>query len=179
MNDAPPLPASEEIAYLLGTLLDRRVKVTVVAKNAGVALAKGAHVALYVDETGTARFVGVADLTFGASVGAALALIPPALVGEAVKAGELSGALFENAYEVLNIAASTFNEAKGAKTHVKLRELRPFQQVDPAIIKAIKDGPKRLDVEIEIPTYGKGKLTLVVLPFQPSQHPHHPPTHPH
>ena len=52
----------------------------------------------------------VCDLALMGSVGAALAMIPPAVSAESMSAEKPSDALRENAYEVFNIAASILNE---------------------------------------------------------------------
>ena len=64
----------------------------------------------FVTSEGTAAMRSAATEAGASFVGAALAMIPPAVLAESTSAEKPSDALRENAYEVFNIAASFFNE---------------------------------------------------------------------
>lgn len=155
------LPPSDAIAKLLNPLFDKRIQVAKATSPLAVTAYRG--VCDYVDPEGNTLFVLACDLALLGSVGAALAMIPPAIVAEAVKSGKPSDALRENAYEVFNIAASLFNDVEGTEVHVKLRELKVAPPVPPALTAKLAKPASRLDLDVTVPGYPLGKLSLLAL----------------
>jgi hypothetical protein len=155
------LPAAADLAKLLGSLFDKRIAVTKSAAPLAPSAYRG--VCDYVDLEQQTLFVCVCDLPLLAGVGAALAMIPPAVAAESVRAGKPSESLRENAYEVFNIAASMFNEVDGMDLHVKLRELLVGPPVPPATLAKIAKPVTRLDFDVVVPGYPVGKLALLAL----------------
>ena len=80
----------------------------------------------------------------------------------AVDAGALTDTLAENLYEVLNIAASMFNEP-GAE-HLRLHEVHPAGVPLPPVVRAqaLTLG-RREDVTLDIAGYGRGQLSVVMV----------------
>jgi len=155
------LPTADAIAHLLGSLFDKRIAVTKSAAPLASAAYRG--VCDYVDAEQKTLFVCVCDLPALGSLGAALAMIPPAVVAESVRAGKPSDALRENAYEVFNIAASVFNDIEGAEHHVKLRELLVAPPLPPAALAKIAKPVSRLDFDVTVPGYPVGKVSVLAL----------------
>ena len=104
---AARLPTPEAFADLAGMLVGKRVRAKKVAAPAPTALAASAT---YVDGSGNVAFVALGDLALVASMGAALAMVPPAVVQEAIKSGKPSEMLVDNAYEGRDGARRTAKE---------------------------------------------------------------------
>ena len=156
------LPEPKEVRDLLFDLLDRPVDLALAEP---LALEHGARAtyAAYVDDSLVVRAVGVADLAFSAYAGGALGLLPPGGVQDFVKERELTPALEENFYEVLNIAAALMNAEHSP--HVKLYAVHPPSSVPPAHVVAMsKTLGRRLDLELGVGGYGRGRFSLVALP---------------
>jgi len=121
-----------------------------------------ASVAVYVDDSLQIRAIIACDLAFSAHAGAALALVPVGVAQDAIADGKLPDTLAENLYEVLNIAASTFN-IDGAD-HLKLHQLHPAgPPLDPMVrIQTLTLG-RREDLQVELAGYGAGALSVVLL----------------
>src|SRR6476661_7581389 len=111
-------------------LVGKKVK-AVASPPLAVAAVRG--VATYVDAGGKIAFVALSDMAFLAGVGAALAMIPPAVVAEAVKSGKPSSVLVENAFEVMNILSSLYNDAEGKGAHVKIKQLVVAPPIAPEV----------------------------------------------
>jgi len=155
------LPTADAVGKLLTSLFDKRVAVTKSASLLPAASYRG--VCDYIDADKKVLFVCVCDLPLMGSVGAALAMIPPAVVAESVRAGKPSDALRENAYEVFNIAASMFNEVDETEVHVKLRDLHVGPPLAPALLASFAKPVTRLDFDVTVPGYLVGKLALLAL----------------
>jgi len=153
------LPKADAVASLLTDLVGKRVRCKGAAR-----LAPGAvrSLATYVDATGSARYFALADVPFLAGIGAALAMIPPGIVADAVRCGKPSAALMENAYEVMNIAASLFNQGDETR-HVKIEALDLVSAIPADPHAKIARAVARIDVEVELTGYPVGKLTLVAV----------------
>ena len=157
---ANPLPAPLAICELVSMLVGNRVKVTPCGPLP-VPQARG--VATYIDKEQKLVFVAITDMAFLAGVGAALALIPAAMVAEAVKTGKLSEALQENAFEVMNIVSSLYNDVEGKGTHVKIQRLVVAPPLPPELAPRLAKPTARRDVEVQVPGYASGKLTLLAV----------------
>lgn len=155
------LPPPEAIAKLLNNLFDKRVHVA--RASAPFAVPAYRAVCDYVDAEQATLFACVCDVALLGSVGAALAMIPPAQVVDAVRTGKPSDALRENAYEVFNVASSIFNEVAGCEVHVKLRALTLAPPIPPALVAKLAKPTTRLDLDITVPGYPVGKLSLLAL----------------
>lgn len=165
-----PLPVPEAIVELLAMLLGKRPKVT---RSAPLSAGAARGIATYVDAEARVVYAALVDVPFLASVGAALALIPPAVATEAVRAAKVSDALVENAYEVLNVAASVFNEIEGTTLYVKIRALDVGSPLPAESACLVAKPVGRLDLDVVVPGYPAGKLSLLVrrLNRSPDAHP--------
>ena len=153
------LPAPDALMKMLTSLVDRRV---VALRGARMMKTEWRAIASYVDKTSALRFVAATDMAFLASTGAALALIPVPQVQDAIKTGKPSPVLIENAFEVMNIASALFNELDESM-HVKIRKLDLMPSLPADATVALERAKTRLDLDVEITGYPKGKLSLAVL----------------
>jgi hypothetical protein len=154
------LPTPEGFANLAGMLVGKKIKA--IKSTAPLAAPMVRGVASYVDAGGNVKFVAVTDVAFIGVIGAALAMIPLPMVTEAIRTGKPSEALVENAYEVLNVAASLFNEVEGTTTHVKVAKLL-VGPLEPELAKRLLKPAARLDMVVSVPGYPDAKLAFVAL----------------
>jgi len=155
-----PLPTALAIADLVTMLVGKKVR-AVPTTPLAVAAARG--LATYVDAEQKVLFVALTDMAFLAGVGAALAMIPPAVVTEAIKSGKPSAVLTENAFEVMNIVASLYNDADGKGAHIKIKGLVVVPPLPPEIAQHLAKPAGRIDLEVQLPGYANGTLTLLAL----------------
>lgn len=162
LTQAVHLPSLMQIRELLTDLLGREVTLKPGAPLVP-AKANPCSVAVYVDDSLRPRAVAVADLPFSSYAGAAIGLLPAAGAQDAIEAEALTETIAENLYEVLNIASSMFNVPDAP--HMKIHVLHPIGAPCPpdALALACTLG-RREDVEIEIAGYGKGRLSIVLIP---------------
>ena len=144
-------------------LLGRKVKTKLIA---AIPNAQFRAAATYVEDAGNLAFVVTTCMACLAGVGAALALIPPSMVQEAVKSGKPSEMILENAYEVFNVASSLFNTMSDAtKDEVSAfsREVigaLTIGPLDPKLAAKLAKPLARVDYDINITGYPDGKLTV-------------------
>lgn len=154
------LPGAKEVRDLLTDMLDKEVDLRPGPPFA-VSDYHPATVAVYVDDSLVVRAVIALDLPLSAFTGAALALVPPAAAEAAVQERQLTPALTETLHEVLNIAASLFN-APGAP-HVRLYAVHAAGEMAPQDVRARTQVlGRRLDLQVEVGGYGKGRLAVVL-----------------
>lgn len=153
-----PLPSPDAFGRLLTGLLGKKVGI---AKAAPLPSTEVRGVAAYVDTARVVHYAAATDAPFLAGIGAALALIPAAVVADAVRSPKLPDNLVENAYEVLNIGASVFNEIEGTALHVKISKLMspPPEEVMGRLAKAAG----RVDMLVQVPGYPDAKVSLFAL----------------
>ena len=153
------LPGPVELRTLLDGLFDKPVKVS--AHAAPVLPGRDVQVVgAYVDDTASVRAVVFTDLTVGAALGGALALVPVPRVEEAVGSGAVPADLADNTREVLNIAASLFN---CGDAHLKLSDVFVAPQpVSEQVVDFLRAAQQRQDVTVEVPGYGSGVVALLV-----------------
>ena len=150
---ARTLPAADGVARILTSLLGRAVT----ARKVAVAPAKVGLVGVYALAREPAAAVIAFDVGLAAHVGAALALVPPAVAAECARKGKLEDNLRENTAEVLNILCPLVNPA-GAP-HLGLREVVTAVADE---IKPMVSSPARLELDVQVSGYGGGRLTVAV-----------------
>lgn len=110
------------------------------------------------------RLVAVvaADLPLTVHAGACLGLLPAGGAEDMVAEKELSAAISENFYEVLNVLSSTFN-VEGA-SHVRLGVVHTDPtSMPPLVLITLKSLSRRDDLRIEVGGYGAGNLSVVLV----------------
>ena len=157
-----PLPGAKDVRDLLEGMLGREVDVTTGGAMVNPNADDGAQVGAYVDKLGVLRALVVADLPLAARAGAAIALVPASGAEIAVEEGQLSAALFENAYEILNVMASLFNLPDAP--HVKLDGCwAPGEALPADVAQWVLSYVRRLDLDVNVKGYGPGRLSILAL----------------
>jgi hypothetical protein len=154
------LPAAKDVRDMLAGLVGKPVAVS---PGAPVTPTPDSpvSVAVYVDPQMHINALCLMDLGASAYTGGALALLPPGGCQDAVEEdGELSGMLVEALHEVVNVLSALFN-TPGAR-HSKLHKLYAPGDDLPDDIAGMLAAFNRLDLAVDIPTYGKGALSLVL-----------------
>ena len=99
------------------------------------------------------------DADLGAYLGALLSLIPLGPAKEAATAGSYPEALANNLREVFNVLAVMFEPVNGR--HLRLAEIIPLgAAVAPDVMAALQTAPLRLDLSVDVPGYGAGRLAM-------------------
>ena len=152
------MPNGAAVSGLLNGLFDRAVT----THDEPVPVLKGRDVHVvgsYVDDTGAVRAVAMVDLVLGTVMGAALALVPPPRVKEALSSQLVPADLADNTREVLNVAASLFNEGS---VHLKLGQTWVVPEpVGEEVVAFLRSRSTRADVRVEVPGYGEGMMALL------------------
>jgi hypothetical protein len=157
-----PLPNAKDVRDLLEGMLGRDVDLVTGGAMVDPGAAGGAQVGIYVDAHLGLRALVVADLPLAARAGAAIALMPAGAAEVAIEEEQLSEALYENAYEILNVTASLFN-VDGAP-HVKLdRCYAPGEALPGDVAGYVLAYVRRLDVDVNVKGYGPGRLSILAV----------------
>jgi len=153
-----PLPEPSTFSELTGLLLGKETSV-----RAGSPIPKNRRnaVATYIDKSRKILYATITDATFAITAGSALALLPDKVVKEALKAGAPTPTMLENAYEVLNVSASLFNEIKNTPIHVKIDKLKREGELPSAFLERLTRPAQRIDLVHSIPGYPDGNVTLL------------------
>ncbi|MPR00095.1 hypothetical protein GB931_19655 [Modestobacter sp. I12A-02628] len=156
------LPAPKDIRDLLTDLVGREVTVAPGEPVMPTPREKSS-VSIFVDPQLKVLAVCVMDLPLSGWTAAALALLPPGGVQDAVADGELYPMHVEALYEVVNVLSSIFN-TPGAP-HAKLHALHAPGETIPLDVLGIASSlGNRIDLDATVAGYGKGKISIV-LPF--------------
>ncbi len=151
------LPAPDGLALTLRSLFGRAVTVKVLPVL--VAPVASSLTASYELDDGTVGGACILDVQLAASLGAALALMPPAVAAEAVRRGALDAALMENVHEVLNICTGLFEG--GDAPHVRLGAVGTGAV--PAAVQAMLKVPRNtVTIEVTVQGYPPGKFAAAV-----------------
>ena len=150
------LPTADAVAKLLASLAGKNV--TAKAGPAVKPVPTGAAVAVCVDEAPHVVAVMVADVAFAAAAGAALAMIPPGAAQDAVRAGSLPPNIADNFREVANIMCSLLTASGGRGVRMADFSVTGVPAAAEAVLGA---AGARLDLEVDVQGYGKGRLAIV------------------
>lgn len=154
------MPPQDDVKRLLSDLFGRPV---VVSRNPPLirAAADRLTAALFTKADGAVGIIGLADLEFTAYAGAALTMFPTPMAERQIESGQVDEMVLENFREIMNVCASQFNG--GNFSHVKLTELLrlPKDKLSPELDALMKKPVTRLDFTIQIPNYGKGRLSFL------------------
>ncbi len=154
------LPVAKDVRDMLTGLVGKDVAVSPGAPVTPTP-SQPVAVAVYVDPHLAVNALCVLDLGAAAYTGAALALLPPGGAQDAVEEDrELTGMLVEALHEVVNVLSALLN-VPGAP-HSKLHELYAPGEDLPGDIAGMLANWNRLDLAIDVPSYGKGAISLVL-----------------
>ncbi|GMA35622.1 MULTISPECIES: hypothetical protein [Demequina] len=153
------VPTAFEVRELFEGMLGREVEWDGNAKR--VDPLDGATVATYVDDLGNVLALALADVPLTARAGAAIGLLPQAIAEQAVESSLVTPVQYENAVEILNVAASLLN--KPDSPHLRLREAFSPRETLPAEVSELAlQQANRLDGALTIQGYGSGRISIVV-----------------
>ena len=154
-----PLPDTAKVTSLLGMLFDGlEVKPGGAFDRSPVG---GAWVGVFVADCGKPIALCGTDLSLSASFGAALSMLPPAAVKEAVKSRELSGFMIDNLREIMNV--STRLLMSDMSTHLKLQQIYPAKELPAPIAELLRGTAAHAEFTLQVPRYGGGVLTLLTI----------------
>jgi hypothetical protein len=155
-----PLPNPKDIRDMFADMLGRDI--TVAPCDAYTPVMTDRHtVAVFVDDQNTMQAVAALDLPLSVWTGAAIGLVPPGGAEDQVDEGELSGAVRDNLYEVLNIFSALFN--KPGATHLRIYAMHaPGEAVPSDAALLVKSIGNRIDLDVTVAGYGSGKLAVVL-----------------
>jgi hypothetical protein len=158
MTDQSPMPTRHAVRTLIEGLVGRDVDV----KDADPIAGKPTNlVAAYVTDKLQVSAVAVTDIELAARMGGALGMLPKGGIDDAIKEGDLSGLLRDNAYEVLNVMAAVFNVENAP--HVRLYELYgPVAPVPGDVLALTQTLGNRMDLQLNVAGYGLGHLSIII-----------------
>ncbi len=148
------LPTEHSTKKFLSALFGDALKVSL-SESAG----NNSYAAVYVDADDIPGAVALCDPAFAAFSSAALSMIPKGAAEDAVKSGDLPKNLLDNLYEVMNICTRLVIDE--STPHLRLVKLCPVNETDTTEI--IKDAATEAGFNVEIPGYGTGSLTFLVI----------------
>jgi hypothetical protein len=114
----------------------------------------------YLDDDGETAALLVSDVDFAAISGAALAMIPKVVAGEAIKTGELSETLFDNFREVVNVFSSLLNAP--STPHLVLKGLERHPEGTEDLLELMRSPTRQRTFDVTIDGYGSGCLGVLV-----------------
>lgn len=152
-----PLPSRHAVRTLLENLVGRDVQV----RDAQPVPPKASNiVAVYVTDKLAVSALAVVSIEAAARLGGALAMLSRGGVDEAISNKEMSPALRDSCYEVLNVLSRVFNVAPAP--HVRLYEMLGPQGSVPGDVAALSAAVgNRMDIELHVAGFGAGQLSLV------------------
>jgi hypothetical protein len=157
-----PMPGQDRVRDVLADLMGRTV--TVARTEAAPLEVDGpgpAALADYEADGGSIGVLCVADVRLANALGAALTMIAPAAVDEAVENLRIDDPTIDNFREVVNVLTSLFNTT--STPHVKFREVHRLPSQLPAETVQLLEAPRgRRDFDVSVEDYGTGRLSLFI-----------------
>jgi hypothetical protein len=157
MRTVYPLPDTDKVQRILGLLFDG------LDTSSGGAFDPspdgGSWIGVYVADGGSPVALCGADAQLAASMGAALSMLPLAASREAGDTHAISGVMYENLCEIMNICTRLVLDA--TSPHLKLHHVYPIDSLpeEAAILLANANG--RCEFQLNLPKYGGGVLSLM------------------
>lgn len=146
------------VASVLQGLLRRPVST---AESEQPRLAVARALARYVDAGGAPAAACLAEISFAASAGAALSMLPPETASEWAQAGVLTEALTQNFYEVANVLAPV---VRADRVRCKLAEVMVLADLEKPPPDLAGSGVDEVCLEVTIEGYEPGRVALLTLP---------------
>lgn len=162
MSADTELPTPKAVRDLFTGIVGRDVDLAVDGEAITPATEPGVLVGEYLSDVYGAKALIAFDLPLAAYLGGALALVPPGGAQLAVDEGFLPDSLLDNAYEVLNIAASLFNV--GDAPHLRLDPVYDTVRgpLPAPIASWLRGYVPRLDAAVSVKGYGSGRLSILL-----------------
>jgi hypothetical protein len=157
MSTTYPLPDVRKVQDILGMLFDG-----LDVKSGGKfdqTPNGGAWFGVFMDHTEAPVVLCGADIGLAASLSAALSMLPPKAVKEAVGSQELSAHMSENLREVMNICTRLVLDS--TSPHLKLDQLYPIKGLPAAAATLLTNASGRREFNLNVPRYGGGILSVL------------------
>jgi len=117
--------------------------------------------ARYANAAGELAAACIAEITFAASAGAALSMVPPATASEWARSGTLTEMIAQNFYEVANVLAPVVNLGG---PHVRLLDVMMLADFEkPPDAEKIANPTKQVNLNVVIEGYEPGRVALISL----------------
>lgn len=160
MSATTPLPPLKELRDLLTMLVGRDCEIALADDSVSPATEPAVVVGVYVTQFLRGEALVAMDTHLAASLGGAIALLPPARSRASV--GPLDETLLENVSEVLNVTSALFNV--GDAPHLKLESVHDSGAGPlPADVATwLRSYGPRLDTTVDVRGYGSGLLSVVL-----------------
>lgn len=158
MPDKTTLPNSDQVSKIVVCLFgdDALVK----QSSTPIPLTDKNVIAKYVDDDSNISRLVLCDLPFANNAGAALTMISPGVVADAIKDKELPDNILDNFREVMNIFVNLFAET--TSQHLVLNDISVVSNdADEPTTKALNEPVERIDFEVNVPRYGNGRIALL------------------
>ena len=164
MSEHAVVPNAIAMAKTLTALLGKETKVKAIGPWPVLPKDNNFY-ATYDDGAGELECVWISDLPLSATFGAALTLIPAGIAKETIQAKVLNSDFIDNAREIANITANSFQVKR-----VRLTQFIAPGTAIPADVDALITKPaQRVDFQVDVTGYPSGRLTLLgVYPPAPS-----------
>jgi hypothetical protein len=155
-----PMPQPDRVSEVLADLMGRSVTV---ARTRAVELGgdRPAAVADYHADSGTVGVLCVADIRLANALGAALTMVTPEAVEDAVASKAIDESTIENFREVVNVMTSLFNSSD--TPHVKFNDVHRLPSTLPEPAARLLEAPRgRRDFDVTVDEYGTGTLSVLL-----------------
>ncbi len=152
-----PIPTAAQVKDLLGMLFDGTAVKP--ASKLDVSAASTSYVGVYISDGGDPVALCACNLDFAAGAGAALSILPPNAVKDAIKSKSLPGPMQDNLRELMNICTRLV--IKDGSPHLRLQEVYSAKSLPApaAAIAGVATG--RADFEVALGRYGGGVLSVM------------------
>jgi hypothetical protein len=155
-----PFPKPDQIRQIVMDLLGRDVTV-VQGDQFVLERDTPAVVSDYIADSGAIAAIFMTDLRLSNALGAALTMVDPAQVDDAVKRWVLEEQNLENLAEIVNIMARLFNSDDCE--HLKWNKAHTLPGDLPDETASLMKAPlARRDYDVTLDEYGSGKLSVLV-----------------
>lgn len=156
------LPPPKLFKDVLDGLLGKDVTLTPRTRKLSSVDAVGGAIALYVDDNNRNRALIGWEVGAAAYAGCAFGLLPAKNAEAVVKDKYLPADIVDCVYEMSNVLSSALE--KGENPHLKLLQVySPAAMAPSEIAKLMYEHFERMDFELDVPGYGTGLFSVVVI----------------
>ncbi len=152
-----PIPSAAQVKDLLGMLFDGTTVKP--ASKLDVSAASTSYVGVYISDGGEPVALCACNLDFAAGAGAALSILPPNAVKDAIKAKSLPAPMQDNLRELMNICTRLV--IKDGSPHLRLQEIHPAKSLPASAAAIAGTATGRADFEVSLGRYGGGVLSVM------------------
>jgi hypothetical protein len=151
------LPTDKAAAQMFTASLRRATKLTAVKPIAAELITGG----VFVDAQNKVIGGVLADLSLVCLAGAAFSLIPADAARDSIKAKGIEDFVRENFSELLNIFSGLFTADRSQRVRLSATRF-PADAANSDLAALVANPAKRMDVEVDIEGYGRGRMSLLL-----------------